>query len=63
MVFPDPTQPKGTSLEKVESLGIWRCPSCAEVEKRNKELEKEVLRLTRLLELNRDEEGDPKLHP
>lgn len=58
MVFPDIEQFKGKALENVEPVGIFRCPNCAEIEQKNKELEEEVQKLRRLLELNRDEEGE-----
>lgn len=40
MVFPSPEQQRGISLEKVESVGVFRCPNCAEVEKENEQLKK-----------------------
>lgn len=36
---------KGIALEHIEPIGTFRCPNCAEVEKKNKSLEKQLFGL------------------
>lgn len=58
MVFPNPKQQRGISLERVESLGVFRCPNCTEVEKENERLRERIKQLEDLLNLYKDVENE-----
>lgn len=47
---------RGTSLEHVEPIGVFRCPNCSKVEEENEKLREEIKRLREMLSLEREED-------